>query len=50
MGAAKTLETLSIGLCWMKPAHTAKSMISRVRISTLFRVAWWPAVSMLLTV
>lgn len=39
MGAAKTRDTLAIGLWRMYPAQTAKSMISRVRINTRLSVA-----------
>ena len=39
MGAAKTRDTRSIGLWCMKPAQTARSMTSRVRIRTRFKVA-----------
>lgn len=50
IGGAKTLDTLSIGLCSMKPAHTARSRISRVRIRTRLSVARLPALSRPLTV
>ena len=42
MGGAKTLETRAMGLCWIYPAQTAKSMISRVRMITRLSVACFP--------
>lgn len=38
-GGAKTIETRSKGLCWMYPAHTARFMISRIRMRILLSVA-----------
>lgn len=50
MGGAKTRLTLSMGLCSMYPAQTARSRISRVRMRTRFSVARFPDLSRFLTV